>query len=526
VQQLHLVGFTTESDHLILSAKKGAKSGSFVVPLDERLLEVIADAVRRRNAESGDEALTTPPELQPPRESPKRTSLLSPREIQARLRAGRTLGQVAREAVTDEDWVAKFAPPVLAERERIISRARELVFTKPRRGESAEPLGLSVRWNLADRGVRLIDDEFDAGWSAFHIGDTLWGITFEFVSRARKQRAEWEVDLADDVLVARNRVASDLAYVEPGRRRRLILTPDPPEESKARRSGGGLAAGEPEPAVAARSNARSTSRTGASKASRSRTKKAARPAKRAKPTAPSARARKTTKAAKPAATSAKRAAKSAKGARPAKATRTTKASRSAKSTKSTKSAKTAKTARARKTTRASGSSKRAARPRAEARAVRSAPSELTPQALFAAERERRLPVKKLSELERRKLEMVRGTAPAPAVRPGARALPPRATPVRRPALDGSPRTAEAQTPPLVQPMVEPEPAPAPVPPQGRDEAVELAAAEEAPFADFAARSDGERARSGSPGRSTRHRGCCRRRSCPTTAPSRPTTGGS
>ena len=234
MQQLHLVGFTTESDQLILSAKKGAKSGGFVVPVDERLLEVIADAVRRRNATTGD-VLEAPPELLPPPETPKRTSLLSPREIQARLRAGRTLGQVAREAATDEDWVAKFAPPVLAERERIISRARELVFTKPRRGESGESLGMSVRWNLADRGVRLIDDEFDAGWSAFHIGDTLWGLTFEFVSRARKQRAEWEVDLADEILVARNRAASDLGYVEPGRRRRLILTPEPVDDTKKRR---------------------------------------------------------------------------------------------------------------------------------------------------------------------------------------------------------------------------------------------------------------------------------------------------
>ena len=49
MQKLHLVGFTASFDGLIFSARKGAKSGNYVVPLDGRLLKQIAEAERRRD---------------------------------------------------------------------------------------------------------------------------------------------------------------------------------------------------------------------------------------------------------------------------------------------------------------------------------------------------------------------------------------------------------------------------------------------------------------------------------------------
>ena len=42
MQQLHLVGLTTDLDSIICSARKGAKSGSFVLPLNEHLLQASA----------------------------------------------------------------------------------------------------------------------------------------------------------------------------------------------------------------------------------------------------------------------------------------------------------------------------------------------------------------------------------------------------------------------------------------------------------------------------------------------------
>src|SRR5687768_13828557 len=187
VQQLHLVGLTTDLDSIICSARKGAKSGSFVLPLDERLLQVIAEAVSRRNADGVE--IEVPEALQPPSASaPRRQSHLSPREIQDRLRAGRSMEDIAAEAGVGEEWVARFAAPVEAERSQVVGRARRLSYYRPRRGDSGEPLGMAVRWNLADRGVRLANDEFDAAWSAYQLADTAWMVTFRYDARSEERR--------------------------------------------------------------------------------------------------------------------------------------------------------------------------------------------------------------------------------------------------------------------------------------------------------------------------------------------------
>src|SRR3954468_4547418 len=194
VQQLHLVGLTTENDSLICSARKGAKSGSFVLAVDERLLQVIAEAVQERNADGIE--LEVPEALQPAAPAvPRRQSHLSPREIQDRLRAGRTLEVIAAEAGVGEEWVARFAAPVEAERLQVVNRARSLLYYRPRPGDSGEALGMAVRWNLADKGVRMTNDEFDSAWSAYQLADQAWMVTFTFESRKRVQEAEWEVDL-------------------------------------------------------------------------------------------------------------------------------------------------------------------------------------------------------------------------------------------------------------------------------------------------------------------------------------------
>ncbi|HVM10421.1 MAG TPA: septation protein SepH [Acidimicrobiales bacterium] len=424
MQQLHLVGFTTDSDHLILSAKKGAKSGSFVVPLDEQLLDVIAAAVRRRNADAGEDVLHAPPELVPVERTPtKRSSLLSPREIQARLRAGRTPSQVASEADADEEWIIKFAPPVLAERARVVASARELVYTRPRRGESAEPLGLSVRWNLADRGVRLLDDEFDACWSAFNVGGLAWGVVFEITIRGRRQRAEWEVDLGEGEVVARNRIAADLGYVEPGKRRRIAsLVPDPQEVRKRPRAA--LDEGDEPPAKStSRSPARSTTKkAGGSRRVAPATARGTKSVKAAAKVTKAAKRSGPTSATKNAATKkvgTKKAVKAARASKVAKAGRTAKSSRSARAAKTSGAAKRA----------TSGPGRQAAPP--EAPSVVPAPAPKPP----------------VNELDRRRLEMVgrqRDAAAAGSPRGAAR---PAGRGVTTPAAAPAARSAPQRTPP-------------------------------------------------------------------------------
>ena len=216
MKKLHLVGFTAESDGLILSARKGAKSGSFIVPLDETLVSAIELARRRRDGEldtgeGGIAAAAASPA--------KPRSALSPREIQARLRAGATVAEVAAQAGADDEWVLRFAAPILAEQAKVIESAQRLTMAKTRRGPSIEALAPSVQWNLSDRGVRMSGDVFADCWSAYNLHGARWAVRFAYTSRKRHQVAEWEVDLRERSLLARNRLASDLGHVEPGRRR-------------------------------------------------------------------------------------------------------------------------------------------------------------------------------------------------------------------------------------------------------------------------------------------------------------------
>jgi hypothetical protein len=219
MQKLHLVGFTAEFDGLIFSARKGAKTGSFVVPLDGRLLKQIAEADRLRDGGSAarpDGYQAGSPRLTRPE------SALTPREIQDRVRSGWSVDEVAAEAGVDLDWVARFAAPVLAEVGQVIEQARALVYDKPRFGLSSLPLGASVRRNVIERGVRMLDEEFDDCWSAYQLDEHAWVVRFAYTSRGRSQEAEWQLDLDGEELTSRNRLAAQLGHVAKGRPRRTV----------------------------------------------------------------------------------------------------------------------------------------------------------------------------------------------------------------------------------------------------------------------------------------------------------------
>ena len=233
MQHLHLVGFTAELDGLIFSAKRGSKSGGFVVALDDRLLDSIREAVRLQTGadvdletdESSDEALpaVAVPEL---RRLGRVHSVLAPKEIQARLRAGRSVAEVADEAEVDESWILRFASPVLAEQSRIVELALQIRCRANRKGESAEPLAESVAENLIDRGTFLTPDELSGAWSAYHVRDTSWVVRFRYISRRRAQVAQWAYDQSDSTVVPINRLATDLGYLDPARRKRRLPLPE------------------------------------------------------------------------------------------------------------------------------------------------------------------------------------------------------------------------------------------------------------------------------------------------------------
>src|SRR5215475_1599957 len=106
MQRLHVVGFTTDHEGLILSARRGTKSGGFTVSVDAELEEAVAEVLKERG------------EAAEPR-IPRAESQLSVREMQQRLRAGQTIHQVARAAGVGDEWVARFAIPIQAEQSQV-----------------------------------------------------------------------------------------------------------------------------------------------------------------------------------------------------------------------------------------------------------------------------------------------------------------------------------------------------------------------------------------------------------------------
>jgi len=235
VQELHLVGTTRDLDGLIFSSRKGAKSGSFVVPIDDALLESIQSAarLRREREEEGENGRVPSPVTTLSLSRPE--SQLTPRDIQARLRAGHSIAQVARAAGVSTEWVERFASPVLAEQARVVETALGLRSVKARLGESALPLAESVRTNLFDKGVLLVPEPGE--WSAMNLDGSRWLVRFEYVSRRRAQKADWELDFDARTLTPRNRTATDLGYVDAARSRRP--GPPPPAPTPGVPAGGG-----------------------------------------------------------------------------------------------------------------------------------------------------------------------------------------------------------------------------------------------------------------------------------------------
>jgi hypothetical protein len=227
MQKLHPVGFTDELDGLILSPRKGSKTGRFVVPLDGKLLKMLADADRGRDRAAKDAAQGGAPRLVLP------DSSLTPREMQDRIRTGWTVQEVADEAGVDHDWVRRFASPVLAEVGQVIDRARQATFDKPRVGLSSLPLGAAVRRNVLERGVRILDEELDESWSAHQLADDEWVVRFVYTSRGRVQEAEWLFDVGSEELVSNNRLASQLGHVARRRKRPAAAASAPKAKKKA-----------------------------------------------------------------------------------------------------------------------------------------------------------------------------------------------------------------------------------------------------------------------------------------------------
>jgi hypothetical protein len=237
VQKLHLVGFTTDQKGLILSARRGARSGSFHLTVDDELAEAVEELrTAQAEADAEAEALAEAEATRPSRVE----SALPVREIQARLRQGRAVADVAKAAGVEPEWVERFAAPVFAERAQVVSLVQGHHLRRARLGPSLHPVAEALRRNLAERGVSMSPDEFNDAWSARQLADGRWTVRFRYRHRNKDHGLRFDLDEAGSSVVAADRMSGQLGYVAPPERPpakpRPARAPNPPADRPAKRA--------------------------------------------------------------------------------------------------------------------------------------------------------------------------------------------------------------------------------------------------------------------------------------------------
>lgn len=136
---------------------------------------------------------------------------LTPREIQARIRAGATAESLAEASGNSVERINAFAPPILMERQHVALKAARTIV---RRASGAGPLIDIISARLNPMGV----DPTELKWDSFKREDGRWTVTLDYPSKDGQRTATWLFDVrnvalvpADDEarwLVGENRVPS------------------------------------------------------------------------------------------------------------------------------------------------------------------------------------------------------------------------------------------------------------------------------------------------------------------------------
>jgi hypothetical protein len=171
VRELRAVRVSDDGKEILLAesgdeAQPGSAEAGFMLRADDRLRALL----RPRPANN-----ETRPE-----------SALSPREIQARLRAGDTAEEVARAAGIPVTRVARYEAPIAAERVRIVDEVRRATAPGPHRVSPGRQLGAIVDERLTDEGF----DPALAQWLARRRPDGTWLVTVDLADN----HAEWSWD--------------------------------------------------------------------------------------------------------------------------------------------------------------------------------------------------------------------------------------------------------------------------------------------------------------------------------------------
>lgn len=175
MQDLTFVGLSEDGSHLVLALPDGRRFG---LAIDDRLRAATRVPQRTQSAQS------------------QAAAGMRPRDIQARLRAGATVDEVAELAGWPVERVEAFGVPVLQERSFVAQRAQRSLV---RHGEGERPLDEVVVHRLAERGV----DSIDFRWDAWRREDGIWSVLLAypgFPPGTGDRVATWSFDIESRTL--------------------------------------------------------------------------------------------------------------------------------------------------------------------------------------------------------------------------------------------------------------------------------------------------------------------------------------
>ena len=188
MREMRLLGLSEDRTTLVLT---GPETGTVSLPIDERLkAAVLGDMARLEQLEI------------------KVDSALSPREIQARLRAGQNAEQVAAAAGVPVDRVRRFEGPIRDERTHAVDAARQA--TTRRGGDEAQPMGEQAATHLSE----IAAEPESITWDSWRREDGTWLVQLAFRSADRARTAHWLWDPSKRVLSAADADAAAISDVE------------------------------------------------------------------------------------------------------------------------------------------------------------------------------------------------------------------------------------------------------------------------------------------------------------------------
>ncbi|MFI6762757.1 septation protein SepH [Micromonospora sp. NPDC050417] len=209
MRPVRFVALSEDGQALVLADEVGRL---LALPIDERVATVL-------HTEPGGAPLSVVAPVH------DQVASLSPRDIQARIRAGESAEDVARIAGVPVDRVLRYAGPVLQERAMVAQHARR---TRLKNSEKSVPLAEVVDGRLAQHSI----DTEKISWDAYRRDDGTWRIIASWPSGKATAQAVWDLDKTRQMVSPHDDMAQYLCAERP--------TPILGQEPSPERGGHGL----------------------------------------------------------------------------------------------------------------------------------------------------------------------------------------------------------------------------------------------------------------------------------------------